>query len=316
LQNLFSGALSFREYLRDPQINFSAREISAFWILGAHQEHMTIFLNGRFVPEAEAVVPVNDRGFMYGDGLFESVRVVNGRPFRLAQHLERMTRGADFLKIRSPYAAKELQSFVEQLIETNEMSEAVLRMTLTRGPGQRGYLPVTEAKPTVVMTLHAAPAAENPMPWSLITSSFRVLAADPLSSFKTLSKLTHVMARAEAAEQGADEALLINTNGEVAETASGNIFWIYNDQICTTPTGRGVLPGITRAVVLEICQALGLQTNKRVIKPEALRNSEGIFLTQSVFGIVPVASFDREPIAPSPLVDQIFSAYRELLAKS
>ena len=102
----------------------------------------------------------------------------------------------------------------------------------------------------------------------------------------------------------------------MAETASGNLFWVYDDRICTVPTGRGVLPGITRAVVLEICQALGLLTNKRVIKPEALKNSEGLFITQSVFGIVPVATFDGEPVAPSPLVDQIFSAYRELLVKS
>ena len=178
------------------------------------------------------------------------------------------------------------------------MPEAILRVTLTRGPGERGYTPKAEGRPTVVMTLHAAPASENPIQWSLVTSSFRVLAADPLSSFKTLNKLTHVMARAEAAEKGADEALLINTNGEVAETASGNIFWVYNDKICTTPTGRGVLPGITRAVVLEICQALGLLTNKRVIKPEALRNSEGIFITQSAFGIVPVAIFRRRTGRP------------------
>jgi aminodeoxychorismate lyase len=276
---------------------------------------MTIFLNGHFVPEAEAVIPVNDRGFMYGDGLFETVRVVNGRPFRLAQHLERMTRGADFLKIKPPFAPKELQQFAEQLIEQNQMPEAILRVTLTRGPGERGYTPKTEGKPTVVMTLHAAPPSETAVHWSLITSSFHVLAADPLSSFKTLNKLTHVMARSEAVEKGADEALLINTNGEVAETASGNLFWVYNDKICTTPTGRGVLPGITRAVVLEICQALGLLTNKRVIKPEALRNSEGIFVTQSALGIVPVAMLDGEPIAPSPLVDQIFNAYREWLAK-
>jgi aminodeoxychorismate lyase len=276
---------------------------------------MIIFLNGQFVPEAQAVIPVNDRGFMYGDGLFETVRVVNGRPFRLAQHLERMTRGADFLKIKPPFAPKELQDFAEQLIEQNQMPEAVLRVTLTRGPGERGYTPKAEGQPTVVMSLHAAPPSENPIQWNLITSSFRVLAADPLSSFKTLNKLTHVMARAEAVEKGADEALLINTNGEVAETASGNLFWVYNDKICTTPTGRGVLPGITRAVVLEICQTLGLLTNKRVIKPEALKNSEGIFITQSAVGIVPVVAFDGEPVAPSPLVDQIFNAYRELVAK-
>jgi aminodeoxychorismate lyase len=276
---------------------------------------MFVFLNGQFVSEAEAVVPVNDRGFMYGDGLFETMRVVNGRPFRFAQHLERMTRGADFLKIKPSFTPKELEKLAAQLIEQNKMPDAILRVMLTRGPGERGYKFNGDGKPTVVMTLHAAPPLENPVECNLITSSFRIPAADALSSFKTTSKLLYVMARAEAAEKGADEALLVNTNGEVAEAASGNIFWVYHDKICTVPTGRGVLPGITRAIVLEICQTMGLQTNKRVIKPEGLRNSEGIFVTQSALGIVPVVSFDGEPVAPSPLVDQIARAYYEMLVK-
>jgi aminodeoxychorismate lyase len=277
---------------------------------------MFVFLNGQFLSEAEAVVPVNDRGFMYGDGLFETMRVVNGKPFRFAQHLDRMTRGADFLKIKPPFAPKELEKFAAQLIEQNKMPDAILRVMLTRGPGERGYKFNGHSKPTVVMTLHSAPSLENPVEWNLITSSFRIPAADPLSSFKTTSKLLYVMARAEAAEKGADEAFLINTNGEVAETASGNLFWVYDDKICTVPTGRGVLPGITRAIVLEICQTMGLQTNKRVIKPEALRNSQGIFVTQSALGVVPVASFDGESVAPSPLVDQIARAYHEMLMKA
>jgi aminodeoxychorismate lyase len=276
---------------------------------------MVVFLNGRFLPEAEAVVRVNDRGFMYGDGLFETLRVVNGKPFRFAQHLERMTRGADFLKIKPPFTPRQLEKFAAQLVEQNQMPDAILRVTLTRGPGARGYTPapVAETQPTVVMTLHAAPSLENLVEWNLVTSPYRIPASDALSSFKTTSKLLYVMARADAAERGADEALLINTNGEVAETASGNLFWVYDDKICTVPTGRGVLPGITRAIVLEICQTLGLQTNKRVIKPEALRNSTGIFVTQSALGIVPVISFDGEPVAPSPLVDQIAGAYNEML---
>lgn len=276
---------------------------------------MLVFLNGQFLSEAKAVVSVNDRGFMYGDGLFETLRVVNGKPFRMAQHLERMTRGAEFLKIKPPFTPKELEKFARQLIEQNQMPDAILRVTLTRGSGQRGYTPDRESKPTIVMTLHAAPALENPVEWSLVTSSFRIPASDALSAFKTTSKILHVMARAEAAEKGADEALLINTNGEVAETASGNLFWVYDDKVCTTPTGRGVLPGITRAVVLEICQVLGLQTNKRVIKPEALRNSQGLFVTQSGFGVVPITSFDGETVTPSPLVDQIASAYNDMLRR-
>jgi aminodeoxychorismate lyase len=278
---------------------------------------MLVFLNGQFVPEAQAVVPVNDRGFMYGDGLFETMRVCGGRPFRMAQHLERMTRGAYFLKIQCPFSPKELQDFASQLIEQNRMPEAILRVALTRGPGERGYTPQIDSQPTVVMTLHPAPPldVENPVQWRLITSSYRIPAGDPLSSFKTANQLIHIMARMEAVEKDADEALLINTNGEVAETASGNLFWVYQDNICTVPTGRGVLPGITRAVVLEICRTLGLPTNRHVIKPGALRNSEGIFITQSALGIVPVATLDGEAVAPSPLLDPVLRAYHEMLAK-
>ena len=296
---------------------------------------MLFFLNGQFVPEAQAVVPINDRGFLYGDGLFETMRVCNGRPFRMAQHLERMLRGADFLKIKCPFTPEALQDFARQLIEQNKMPEAILRVVLTRGPGERGYTPKSDGKPTMVMTLHdaprapasgpacsdpslsqAVPEAGAPIQWNLMTSSFRISAADPLAAYKTMNKLTHVMARMEAVEQGADEALLVNTNGEVAEAAGGNLFWVSRNRVCTVPTGCGALPGVTRAVVLEICRTLGLPTNERVIKPGALRNFKGIFITQSVYGIVPVAAFDGKPVAPSPLVDQIRRAYCEMLARS
>ena len=274
---------------------------------------MLVFLNGQLLPEAQAVVPVNDRGFLLGDGLFETMRVVGGKPFRFAQHLERMARGAEFLKIKLPFKPKELEKFARQLVEENKMPDSILRVTLTRGPGERGYAFTGKCQPTLVMTLHVLPA--DAMEWSLITSSFHIPSADPLASFKTTSKILHVMARAEAVEKGADEALLVNTNGEVAETTSGNLFWVYNDKICTVPTGRGVLPGITRAVVLEICQSLELPTNKCIIKPEALKHSEGIFVTQSALGIVPIAALDGETVAPSPLVDQITQAYNEALLK-
>lgn len=276
---------------------------------------MFVFLNGKIIPEAEAFVPVNDRGFLLGDGLFETMRVVKGRPFRMAQHLERMTRGAEFVRIKLPYTAKEIQKYSAELIERNQMPDAILRVTISRGIGPRGYSSKGSGPPTIVMTLSPLPEfnPNEPVQWSLVTSPFRVPASDALSSFKTSSKVLNILARAEAEERGADEALLLNTNGEAAEAAGGNMFWVYRDRICTVPTGRGVLPGITRAVVLEICQSLGLETNKRVIKPEMLRNAEGIFVTTSALGIVPIVSFDGEPVAPSPLVDQIATSYNEML---
>jgi branched-chain amino acid aminotransferase len=278
---------------------------------------MVVFLNGKFLPEADAVIPVNDRGFLLGDGLFETIRVAGGKPFRMAQHLERMVRGADVLKIKMPFTPKEVQSFATELIGKNDLADSVLRVTLTRGPGARGYSPNGANQPTFLIMLHPSPptSADEPLQWSMITSSIRIPASDVLSSFKTTSKALNVLARAEAEALGADEALLLNTNGEVAETAGGNLFWVYHDKICTVPTGRGVLPGITRAVVLEICQTLGFETNKRVIKPEMLRNAAGIFVTNTAYGIVPIASLDGMPVAPSPLVDQIASAYHEMLQR-
>jgi branched-subunit amino acid aminotransferase/4-amino-4-deoxychorismate lyase len=278
---------------------------------------MIVFLNGNFLSESEAVVSINDRGFLLGDGLFETMRVVNSRPFRMAQHLERMTRGLDFLKVTIPYTPKELQKFAVELIERNQQPDSILRVTVTRGSGPRGYSPQNAGTPTVAMTLSLLPETnpDEPLQWSLVTSPFRVPASDPISSYKSTSRILNILARGEAEARGADEALLLNTNGEAAEAAGGNMFWVYREQICTVPTGRGVLPGITRAVVLEICQALGLTTNKRVIKPEMLRNAEGIFITNSALGIVPVVSFDGEPVAPSPLVDQIATAYNEMLMR-
>ena len=276
---------------------------------------MLAFLNGQFVPDAQAAVPVNDRGFMYGDGLFETLRVVNGRPFRAAEHLDRMARGADFLKIKSPFTPDELKAFAGQIIEKNQMREAILRVVLTRGPGERGYTPHASGRPTVAMTLHPAPPLDPPAQWKLVTSSYRVPAPDPLAAFKTLNKLAHIMARIEAVERGGDEALLLNTDGEVVEAASGNVFWISRNRVCTVPDKCGALPGITRAVALEICSASGLQTNQRIIKPEALQQAEGIFVTQSVFGVVPVIALDGKPVARSPLVAQLRLAYSERLCR-
>lgn len=278
---------------------------------------MFVLLNGQFVPETQAVVPVNDRGFMYGDGLFETLRVCRGRPFRLAQHLERLRHGAEFLKIKCPFTPAELQNFAGQLIEKNRMPDAVLRVVLTRGPGERGYAPGAGGEPTLVMSLHPAPPLdpESPAGCRLITSSWRIPAGDPLARLKTINKLVQVMARMEALERGADEALLLNTDGAVVEAAGANLFWVTRNRVCTVPVSEGALPGITRVVVLELCTTFGFPTDERVVAPDALHNAEGIFLTHSVSGIVPVSALDGKPVAPSPLVGRLRLAYGELLTR-
>jgi len=172
---------------------------------------MIVFLNGNFVPEDQAVVSVFDRSFLYGDGLFETMRICKGESFRWEQHLERFAQGAKFLKIRLPFSNDSLRRYVAELVARNQMPEALLRATLSRGIGLRGYSPKGADHPSLVMSLHPAPAMDAPARWNLITSSCRLPANEPLAQFKTCNKLSQILARAEADAAGADEALLLNT---------------------------------------------------------------------------------------------------------
>lgn len=276
---------------------------------------MIVFLNGRFVPEDQAVVSVFDRSFLYGDGLFETLRVLNGQPFRWRQHVERLERGATFLNLRVPFGAESLREHARELIGHNHMPDCLMRLTVSRGVGVRGYSPKGADQPTLVMSLHAAPPldAQGPPRWALVTSGFRLPAHEPLAQFKTCSKLPQILARAQADAAGAQEALLLNTEGYVVEAASSNLFWIERGAVCTPPIASGILAGVTRAVVIEICQSLGLAVTEKGIAPEELPRAEGVFVSSSAVGIVAAQSLDGRPLAPSPLVERLRNAYCALL---
>ncbi len=328
---------------------------------------MIVFLNGQFVPEAQAVVSVFDRAFLYGDGLFETIRVANGKPFRWAAHLERLQRGADFLGIAHPFrepldAAQSLAEHSEckrlslsspefcaensgnseggedqspnapsatcahtlsaaslydsalELLARNALPVAVLRLTLSRGVGRRGYSPKGADQPTAVMTLHPAPdATPQALRWKLITATGRLPARTPLAQFKTGNKLPQILARAEADAAGADDALLLNTDGYAVESSSGNLFWVDTGVVCTPPLISGVLPGVTRQVVLESCRALGLPTQEAAPRPKELLRAEGVFLTLSSVGVVAVIALDGHALAESPLTGRIQESYRQLI---
>jgi aminodeoxychorismate lyase len=294
------------------QMNFAPLPPGVF----ALKTGVLVFLNGQFVPEERAVVSVFDRSFLYGDGLFETMLVARGKPFRWREHLERLQRGAEFLKIKLPVASEALRDFAAELIAKNKMPEALLRVTLSRGMGVRGYSPKGAENPTLVMSLHPAPTPDknNPTPrWRLIASSHRLPANEPLAQFKTCNKLTQILARAEADAAGADEALLLNTDGFVVEGASSNLFWIDGGTICTPPLASGVLPGVTRAVIVEICRQLGSPTREANITVEKLKSTDGIFMSLSSLGVVEVGAIDNHTCRQSSLSLKIFQAYAQLI---
>lgn len=278
---------------------------------------MTAFINGKFVEEREANVSVFDRGFLYGDGLFETIRIHNARPFRFSQHFARLQRGAEFLQLKMQFTESALRGFAAVLIHRNQLKEGVLRIHLSRGIGPRGYSIKGAGQPTLVMTTYALPAdaVETPLRWRLATSTIRLVPGSPLAMFKTTNKLPQIIARAEAERAGADEALLVNTNGHAVEAASANLFWISESAVCTAPIQSGVLPGITRAIVVELCAQLGLQCIECAVSPAELLEQRGVFLTLSTLGIVEVVEIDGHTLPKHELTARLWRAYRGLLER-
>jgi branched-chain amino acid aminotransferase len=278
---------------------------------------MKVVLNGKLVPEAEAVVSVFDRGFLYGDGLFETMRLHGGRPFRWAQHLERLQRGAALLDLPLAFEPESLRRLADDLVRENAMPDAVLRLAVSRGLGPRGYSPKGAGPSTLVMSLHPAPVLDpaHPPRCRLLPSSFTVPAGATLAWAKHASRLVHVMARAEAERRGFDDALLLSAGGEIVEATGSNIFWIERGTVCTPPLSSGALAGVTRGVVLELCKTLQLPVQERSVPLNALLGADGGFLTQSVLGVVRVAGVDAHSIPLSPMVDSIRAAYGETIRR-
>ncbi|MGD0814937.1 MAG: aminotransferase class IV [Verrucomicrobiota bacterium] len=277
---------------------------------------MIVFLNGHFVPEERAVVSVFDRGFLYGDALFEGMLVTRGRPFRWREHMERLRRGMDFLQLTVSFSPDKLLRHGLRLVERNRLPECILRLSITRGVTARGYSPKNAKHPAVVMTLHPVPVITKMPRWRVVTASFRLASNDPLTRFKTANKLPQVLARAEADAAGAQEAILLNTDGRLAEGTTSNLFWIKQGTVCTPALPDGALPGVTRGLLLDLCSKMKIACQEKRGWPAELRQSDGAFLTMTSMGIVEIASLDGRKLKRSPLVGKLWSAYRNLLETS
>jgi len=268
-----------------------------------------VFLNGKLIPEEQATVSIFDRSFCLSDGLFEAIPVYRGKPFLWGKHFERLQTGADFLKIKILFSPVAIRAFAEELLAKNQATDCILKIQLSRGVGPRGYSIKGADSPTLVMSLHPARRIESPA--KIITSSVRILADDPLTNFKSCSKLSHVLARMEADEQGADEALLLNTDGNIAEATSANLFWMENKTICTPPLNSSALPGVTRGLVLELCERLNISTTEKNITPASLPKADGAFLTSVALEVREVARVDEHDLPRSPITQILRDAFQK-----
>ncbi|HWD20719.1 MAG TPA: aminotransferase class IV [Verrucomicrobiae bacterium] len=277
---------------------------------------MMVFLNGKFVPEKKAVVSVFDRGFLYGDGLYEGVAFCHGRPFRWAQHMTRLAQGLQTLRMEWPISADELLKGALRLVALNKMPETLARISISRGITERGYSPKNAAHPAVVITTHPLPNPTTLPRWRVHVASQRLPMGDALSAFKTANKLPQVLARAEADDAGAQEAVLLNARGFLAEATTSNLFWLTGSTLCTPPLAAGPLPGVTRAAVFDLCRQKKIRVKEINARPSAVPASDGAFLSMSSWGIVEIEKFDGARVRRSPLVAELWRDYRALLSES
>ena len=247
---------------------------------------MKCLLNGQLLDAAAAGIAATDRGFTLGDGLFETIRVRQGRMQRLPAHIARLTRGAQILGI--PLPDQELLKALERVRTANELEDGVLRLTLTRGSGPRGVLPPARPEPTLLIT--AAPMSPPPPPARLIIATItRRNEMSPLSGVKSLNYLDNILARQEAATRQADDAVLLNTQGRIAETSIANIFAVIEGRLLTPPMRDGALPGVMRAAML------GQGAREQTLQCEDLAGAEEVFLTSSL-GIRPVCVLENRTL--------------------
>ena len=273
---------------------------------------MEIFLNEHFMPEGDAKVSVFDRGFLYGDGVFETLRVYNGKPFLLDRHLGRLAHSLGGLYIRDPYNFDQWYKSVGELITRNNTKESILRIQVSRGAGKRGYSSSGNYSPTAIISLHDSPPPnDNDIQLDLITATGILADHDPLSTLKTSNKLVNIIALREAECAGAHDAILLNGKGFATETSSSNIFAILGTKLTTPPLNSGCLSGITRGYILELATELGIETTQEDLEYDQLKSCEGIFLTNSVRGIQNVGSLDGESIQQSNITVQLQQAYRQ-----
>src|SRR5437867_7523182 len=263
------------------------------------------WLDGVVIPEDDARVSIQNRGFLYGDGCFETIRIHGGAPFRVDAHFERLRDGLEVLRIEPPWGFEDLRQGARKVLEANGVVEGLARITVTAGerPTTRGMATITSrALPEI-----------PPQPTLHVAASVRRMSG-PLSQVKSIARAVESVALREAEAEGAFDALLLNEKGRVVETAARNVFLVSDGALQTPPTYDGALSGITRSVVLEIAARTKIRGRESSVSLDRLRAADEVFLSGSGVGVLGIASVDgRRMEAPGRVTRTIQEGYASLL---
>ncbi len=280
---------------------------------------MKVWIDGRIVDGAEARVPVTDHGFLYGDGVFEGIRVYSRRVFRLEQHLARLAVSARAVGLEIPGGLDAAREIILATARTFGADDAYVRFIVSRGEGALGVDPTTCPHPRVVCIvdlIRIYPAETQGRGISLVTSSWRRPPPDVLDPrVKSLNYLNNALAKLEARRRGADEALLLNAAGLVAEASVANVFAVRAGALATPPPTDGALEGITRGAVLELAAEAGMSAREARLTRYDVYTADECFLTGTAAEVVPVVQCDGRPIGigqPGPITRELRQRFIEL----
>ena len=272
-----------------------------------------IYLNGRFMPIEEACVPVLDRGFIFGDGVYEVIPVYSRRPFRLREHLKRLQHSLDGIRLSNPLSEDEWVRLIGELVERNQEEDQSLYLHITRGVAKRDHAFPPSVAPTVFMM-------SNPLVTStpeLVESGVAVVSAADnrwlRCDIKAISLLPNVLLRQLAVDAGAAETLLLR-DGFLTEGAASNIFVVRDTILLAPPKDNLMLPGITYDVILELAAAASLKTEVRRISEHEVRTAQELWLTSSTKEVLAITHLDDQPVAdgrPGPLFRQMYRLYQD-----
>jgi branched-chain amino acid aminotransferase len=273
------------------------------------------YVNGRILPEGKAVVSVFDRGLVLGDGLFETVRAMRGNPQFFPLHYHRLFKSAKRLRIRLEKSESELRELVQTLCRKSRLDDAVVRITLTRGRYQGGLAIDKTIPPSLIITVTAV----SGLPPKLYADGVKVAistinkaAASGLdSAIKSTNYLANIFAKAQADSKGCYEAILLGPNGEIAELSTSSFFCVAEGQVLTPPIGTGILPGITRQVLLRILKREGMTHREVALFPAEIPRMSEAFLCSSVRGPLAIRSIEGAKIGNGQ-VGPLYKRIREL----
>lgn len=283
---------------------------------------MLVNLNGQLVSKEKAVLSVFDHGVLYGDGVFEGVRAYNGRVFRLHEHVERLYDSAKAILLAPPISAKAMAGEILRTLAANKMKDGYIRPVITRGVGDLGLNPANCPKAsyfiiTDKIKLYPDEFYKKGLP--LVTVPTRRNVAEALSpKIKSLNYLNNILAKVEANQRGALEAIMLTQDGYVAECTADNLFILRKGRLLTPPTWQGALEGVTRAVVLELAAKLGLKAAEEPMTRYDVYTAQEAFMTGTAAEVVPVISLDARVIGtgkPGPVTLKLIKAFKDLTAR-